>query len=213
MGAYRSWIIIHLMYVLFTNSGAPENLYKAALCSHVSSQQEEYVHAPVSTVHAKEEDPLLIPESLPTARACGPCHTGGRLGKGRVSGTGRADRRQAGPGSERRSGSLKKARSTRQGLTPGKQQPWKSSWGQFSGKAFRHWSPVLFRLFFFFFLFKWFCHGLAKSCFQIRFRDKPWEEENISSGISTWNIITVINLLDFIHSFYSFPLRLQNVSY
>lgn len=61
---------------------------------------------------------------------------------------------------------------------------------------------------FFFFLFKWFCHGLAKSCFQICFRGKPWEEENILSGISTWNIITVINLLDFIHSFYSFPLRL-----
>lgn len=63
--------------MLFTNSGAPENYYKAAHCSHLFSQPEEYVHVPVSVVHYKGGRPLLISESLFTARVVGrPFHTG-----------------------------------------------------------------------------------------------------------------------------------------
>ena len=86
------------------------------------------------------QGPLLIPESLSTARATveGPSTTEGRFCEGRVSETGWTDWRQAGPGFKKRPCSLKYMfRRTRQWLTQGQQQLWQTPWGEFSGKALR----------------------------------------------------------------------------
>lgn len=54
---FLSWIISHLIYILFTNSGVLRNVHKAAHHSQVSSQPGKYVQTPVSVIHAKEEEP------------------------------------------------------------------------------------------------------------------------------------------------------------
>lgn len=62
--------------------GAPENVYKAAHCSQVPSQPEEYGHVPVSIVHAKDRDPSSSlnlcpqPEQLWKALPCRKAHFG-----------------------------------------------------------------------------------------------------------------------------------------
>lgn len=126
------WIIIHLIYVLFTNSEVPENFYKAACWSQISSQQGEYVHVPVFTVHGQDEDPsLLIPNLCPQPECAVPAILEGRFRKGRVSGTVEAgwrhSGRTAGRGLVAWSLHLK---SIWQELTWGKQQLRQGSWGE-----------------------------------------------------------------------------------
>lgn len=110
------WIIIPLIYMLFTSAGAPENAYQAAHCNH--SQLNMVMSAltasrvwSCSSIHFYA---LFIPESLSTARAT----VEGPVWKGQVSETSRTDWRQAGPGFEKRPCSLKcMFRRTRERLT------------------------------------------------------------------------------------------------
>lgn len=144
------WIIIHLTYVLFTE-GLQKMFTKQPTAARFPHSQKSMVMFQYPLFMQRTEIPLHPWISVHSQSNCGrPFHAGRHILE-RPGFWNRPNWPET--GWSRLWGKARSLKNTRLGgpdsgsHTQGGQQLWESSWGEFSGKAFRCWSPVLFFFF------------------------------------------------------------------